>query len=411
MEQELGSNNIEPSPKKVNAKPLIVDLTNEEGTSSNEDSEDSDYKMALMLSQEEIKSINDEEKIRKDRERADFQMALRLSQADDLDDDFCNEAEPENLNMQQFRNTEGENLSNIELPNIDFIPNDNDSRSEKNKDSIKAGKSSPQNPFLPPSPDKANQSRLLSDFENESMLFRQQSDENYSFTDTVEITPPIKLISTPLSKSKRNNEAFQEEDNYKMKKLKYSEEPEIEILSGLSKSTMIDDQLSNQSQHCTSQKKLFKDDPVFQNPPASDSSIILPKDNNLGDDDSISTKKINSGKKSKSNKKTSNFKGRKSDTHSDSNKKLSGRKKYIHKPGSGGYAILIALFYNESSPNYKGYLTKDELIDAAQPFANQSMRYSNPGDKFTYCGYSASSILLKKELIIKEKKPVQIRYV
>ena len=58
MEQELGSNNIEPSPKKVNAKPLIVDLTNEEGTSSNDDSEDSDYKMALMLSQEEIKSIN-----------------------------------------------------------------------------------------------------------------------------------------------------------------------------------------------------------------------------------------------------------------------------------------------------------------------------------------------------------------
>lgn len=96
---------------------------------------------------------------------------------------------------------------------------------------------------------------------------------------------------------------------------------------------------------------------------------------------------------------------------SDSNKKKRSTRKYIPKPGSGGYAILIALFYNESSPGYKGYLTKDELIDAAQPFANQSMRYSQPGVKFSYCGYSASSILVKKELISKSKNPVQIRYV
>ena len=94
-----------------------------------------------------------------------------------------------------------------------------------------------------------------------------------------------------------------------------------------------------------------------------------------------------------------------------SNIEGSRRKKYIPKPGSGGYAILIALFYNESSPSYKGYLTKDELIDAAQPFANASMRFSQPGDKFTYCGYSSSSILEKKELITKSKKPVEIRFV
>merc|ERR550532_3997977 len=93
---------------------------------------------------------------------------------------------------------------------------------------------------------------------------------------------------------------------------------------------------------------------------------------------------------------------------SDSNKKQRTPKKYIPKPGSGGYAILIALFYNESSANYKGYLTKDELIDAAQPFANQSMRFSQPGTKVPYTGYSASSILAKKELIVKSGKPHKI---
>ena len=54
---------------------------------------------------------------------------------------------------------------------------------------------------------------------------------------------------------------------------------------------------------------------------------------------------------------------------------------------------------------------QDELIDAAQPFANQSMRFSQPGTQFSYNGYSASSILAKKELIIKSGKPHKIRYV
>ena len=176
------------------------------------------------------------------------------------------------------------------------------------------------------------------------------------------------------------------------------------------------------SQLCSDQNKLFNDNSVFQDPSVSNSVCQTPSISNSaidshGDytseeiDSSSLTKKMASRSKIKSNEKTGKRKKRKSGTTSDSNVKLAGKKQYIPKPGSGGYAILIALFYNESSPNYKGYLSKDELIDAAQPFANQSMRYSDPGAKFTYCGYSASTILAKKELITKTRsKTIQIRY-
>ena len=76
-DNELDSKHTFSSSNKRSDGPLIVDLTNEEEQiNSNDNSEDSDYKMALMLSQEELKSVNEEAKNRKDRERLDFQMAL-----------------------------------------------------------------------------------------------------------------------------------------------------------------------------------------------------------------------------------------------------------------------------------------------------------------------------------------------
>ena len=50
------------------------------------------------------------------------------------------------------------------------------------------------------------------------------------------------------------------------------------------------------------------------------------------------------------------------------------------KPGSGGYAILIALYENEkSSDNSEGYLTKAQLQEASQNYCNESMTHTKPG--------------------------------
>ena len=52
-------------------------------------------------------------------------------------------------------------------------------------------------------------------------------------------------------------------------------------------------------------------------------------------------------------------------------KKAKTCQKYYPKPGSGGYAILIALYQNQDDD--RGYLTKSELCDLAQKFCNESM--------------------------------------
>ena len=54
-------------------------------------------------------------------------------------------------------------------------------------------------------------------------------------------------------------------------------------------------------------------------------------------------------------------------------------KKYMPKPGSGGYAILIALYENESSDNSEGFLTKANLQEASQKYCNESMTHTKPG--------------------------------
>ena len=53
-------------------------------SSNVKDQEDSDYQMALMLSQQECNIQSEEEKHRIDREKADYQMALKLSQDENI---------------------------------------------------------------------------------------------------------------------------------------------------------------------------------------------------------------------------------------------------------------------------------------------------------------------------------------
>ena len=405
-----------------NDLPLVVDLTQEEDEQNKPNSdvqEDSDYKMALMLSQQELNSLNEEAKHRKAREREDFQIALKLSQ-DNMED----ETEPEKQNdVYPSINTDEKNeIMEIsdpsqDLPDINLNGHENDPICKVSHDSIPTNIIDKNTPTVLPITSENDQNGLLSEFENESIIWRGQIEENYSFTDSVEITPPSKLISTPLSIKKRKNYDIKNNKNSKFIKSRQNKGSKKEIsvksCSEDSSGALLLDEIRPNSSH----NELLNDNPVFKQPSLTKATIDLPeKDISLRDDISIpssndTVKEIPSASEMNKSKTSGKRKVRdvKSAT-SDSNKKQRTPKKYIPKPGSGGYAILIALLYNESSPNYKGYLTKDELIDASQPFANQSMRYSQPGVKFSYCGYSASSILVKKELISKSKNPVQIRY-
>ena len=85
-------------------------------------------------------------------------------------------------------------------------------------------------------------------------------------------------------------------------------------------------------------------------------------------------------------------------------------KEYMPKPGSGGYAILLALHNRQSQdPGYVGYMTKSELIEAAEPLANESMKFSRVGPDQWYTGWSSSSLLEKKGLIEMWSNPKKIK--
>ena len=63
------------------------------------------------------------------------------------------------------------------------------------------------------------------------------------------------------------------------------------------------------------------------------------------------------------------------------NRSSGSPKKYMPKPGSGGYAILIALYENEKSSdnNSEAYLTKAQLQEASQNYCIESMTHTKPG--------------------------------
>ncbi len=91
--------------------------------------------------------------------------------------------------------------------------------------------------------------------------------------------------------------------------------------------------------------------------------------------------------------------------------KVKKSREYYPKPGSGGYAILVALLQAEEDSCFKGYLTKKELCDAAQPLANESMTHTNPGAGSAqwYNGWSSSSTLIKKKLVESWSNPKKFR--
>ena len=387
-----------PSRDNDGIQPAMVDLTdddNEEKVCSIKDQEDSDYQMALMLSQREISMTSDNEINRVDQEIADFQMALKLSTEDDN----------EGLTSQNITQSQGTALipSNIcdneHKTNQKVLPSICDLPDLDEKEQLEI------NPFLELAATSVNRKtrsnhelsasyisngsnlEFLNQVKDDSLIWRDQSGEHYSFTNSVVVTPPPPMkTSTCLGKKRKKSSS--------------------DISSSAVQSVIFkNDPLSNRPIHSISPERPFDDITVqvTKNLTSTETSSIKENSSPSSTNITKANKKLCKKRKRTENDTTSSSTQSKKDTPSKA-------KKYLPKPGSGGYAILIALFYNESSPNYKGYLTKDELIDAAQPFANQSMRFSQPGTKVPYTGYSASSTLVKKELITKTSNPHQIRY-
>ena len=80
---------------------------------------------------------------------------------------------------------------------------------------------------------------------------------------------------------------------------------------------------------------------------------------------------------------------------------------YCPKVGSGGYAILIALYKNNATSE-KSKMWRQELIDAAEEYSNESMNRRKPGANQFYTPWCTSTTLVKKQLIIKSGNPVKI---
>jgi hypothetical protein len=414
---------------------MIVDLTHDnedEGQNSEiNDQEHSDYQMALMLSQQESNVTSKEEKLRMDREKADYQMALKLTQEENFN--FFPPDESENK-VELSTNTDYREKSpetnskirtNYDLSGLITIDgHEIDAMHEKASVSTNIYTNSNNNPTcLPHNSNDEPNIDFLNQIKEDSLIWRDQS-EDYTFTTSVNITPPpSEILSKPCQKKIKNANKGTHGKN-KLKKVNSetgNTNNDIELATKNIPEKTYDKAISKDTLPSSSQADFRQNGTVYSRPTHSMSPIqssdeegahktiqsVSPEYTSLQEFSSNSTPETSTVRKNLCKKrKTEN------DTSSScSNKEGSRRKRYIPKPGSGGYAILIALFDNESCSSYKGYLTKDELIDAAQPFANASMRFSQPGDKFTYCGYSSSSILEKKELITKSKKPVQIRFV
>ena len=371
--------------KTDDIRPVIVELTDDkddEHAAQQNLMEQSDYELALMMSQQDTKVTNAKVKERIDQESADFQMALRLSQAETENspkykcrkqDNSCTSSK----SFAAYHETEchlSPVLSDLpDIPDINCIE-------EKALNKIESACMNDLGSFnnLVLSSQHGNETsitKFLNEVKDDSLIWRDQSCDRPSLLNSIVITPPRSESASNLV-TKNNIEA---------KAPKRTSNSAAKVSH------------SNRQTHQLSPRD------------SSDEDYIDNYSNRNSPDKGSMTSHVSKSYEGfdKKRKRTKII----SDISTGSDKSTNAKsKKYLPKPGSGGYAILIALFYNESSANYKGYLTKEELIDAAQPFANQSMRFSQPGTQFSYNGYSASSILAKKELIIKSGKPHKIRY-
>ncbi|XP_073982170.1 mus81 structure-specific endonuclease subunit isoform X2 [Rhodnius prolixus] len=86
-------------------------------------------------------------------------------------------------------------------------------------------------------------------------------------------------------------------------------------------------------------------------------------------------------------------------------KKKTKIKGYLPTYRSSAYALLLTLYKNERSTDYKGYMTKIELQKEAQPLSDASLKKAQAGSFYT--GWTSMSQLIAKGLVIKTSNPAR----
>ena len=82
----------------------------------------------------------------------------------------------------------------------------------------------------------------------------------------------------------------------------------------------------------------------------------------------------------------------------------SGRKEYVPRHRTGAYAVLMTLYREQAKDEYRGWVTKSYLQEAAQPLADESL--SQAGNKSEhYTAWSSVGTLLKHELVSRWSNP------
>ncbi|XP_078000727.1 structure-specific endonuclease subunit MUS81-like isoform X2 [Glandiceps talaboti] len=84
---------------------------------------------------------------------------------------------------------------------------------------------------------------------------------------------------------------------------------------------------------------------------------------------------------------------------------VGSKREYIPAYRSGPYALILALYNDMQKENSRGYLTKGELMQEAQPLCEKSFSRPDPGCRYT--AWSSMGTLIKKGLIVKDSSPAK----
>ncbi|KAI1898726.1 hypothetical protein AGOR_G00075330 [Albula goreensis] len=93
--------------------------------------------------------------------------------------------------------------------------------------------------------------------------------------------------------------------------------------------------------------------------------------------------------------------------HRDGGRDKGGKKRreYVPQKGTGGYAVLLALYRHCQISGNKGFMFKMELQREAQPLCEKSFTVPDLGSKYT--AWSSVSTLVQKDLLIKTHSPAR----
>ncbi|RUS73595.1 hypothetical protein EGW08_018638, partial [Elysia chlorotica] len=80
-------------------------------------------------------------------------------------------------------------------------------------------------------------------------------------------------------------------------------------------------------------------------------------------------------------------------------------REYVPAYRSGPYALILALYRTMQAPGYRGFMSKVELVEAAQPLSDKSFTIPDPGSRYT--AWSSMGAVIRKGLVIKYSNPAK----